>query len=99
MPSCPLSPLENQLSECGTGARRVVRDRIGPGLDAARERPGDTSRPHRLVKAGELRVATFEVENMNRFAGRSRFADHRDGIGGYQYRIGEGEIGEVGIFS
>src|SRR6516164_10657743 len=80
MPSHPLSPSENEYLRRESGARRVIRDRIGPALDAARERPGDAGRLHRLVKADELGVATVEVKDMDRFAGRSCFADHRDGI-------------------
>ena len=55
----------------------------------ARERPSDAGRLHRPVKPGKLGIAAIEVNNMNRFAGRSCFANHRDRIGGYEHRVGE----------
>jgi len=65
----------------------------------AEERPGDAGRLYRLVKQGELGVAAIEVENTHRFAGRSCFAGHRDQIGGYEHRVGQGGIGEAAALS
>ena len=89
----------DQVAQRRAGARRVVGRPIGPVLDLAGERPGDAGLAHRFVKPGEFRVAAGQVDDMHRLAGCRGLADHRHRIGGDDQRVGDREIGEIGVLS